>query len=203
MQTQAHLKLGTCASPPSNSTTRWRTTRGVIEHDARGDLALDALENYATVCKAIDAWTRAVAAYELLLQRKPDTAMQAKTRFDVAYCYYRAGKYDRAYALFTEVLPELATPELKAEAQFWMGACRFDQEDYEQAVNEYLKVSYSYPDLAQWSATAELKAADAYVRMGKTDRARSLLERIIAKYAAPATGAARPARVLERLCPGS
>jgi len=199
MQTQAHLKLGTLCFSAEQFDDALAHYSWVIEHDARGDLALDALENYATVCKAIDAWDRAVAAYELLLQRKPDTAMQAKTRFDVAYCYYRAGKYDRAYALFTEVLPELATPELKAEAQFWMGACRFDQEDYEQAVNEYLKVSYSYPDLAQWSATAELKAADAYVRMGKTDRARSLLERIIAKYGRTSDWGREAGKVLERL----
>lgn len=179
---QANLKLGTLNFSRENYEQSLQHYFEVIENDESGELALDAAKNFAFVCKTIEEWQKAVAAYEIILARWGDTGLEANTLFDIAFCHFRDKRYPDALEMFRQALPLLTERELAAESQYWIGEALFNMADYDKAIAEFLKVSYNYNDLVHWSATAELKAGEAYTKADQPDKAIRIYERIISKY---------------------
>lgn len=182
LSNQAHLKLGTIKFSEEKFDQALDHYYLVIQNDESGKLALDAARNFAYVCKTIEEWQKAIAAYEIILERWGDQQLEGETIFDIAYCHYRDRKFKNAAAMFARSLLLLENKELQAEAQYWIGESYRGMDDLEQAVSEFLKVAYNYPNFTQWAASAELKAGETYMEMNKPTRARQIYERIIDKY---------------------
>ncbi|HPR16764.1 MAG TPA: tetratricopeptide repeat protein [Candidatus Cloacimonadota bacterium] len=182
MSNQAHLKLGTINFSNEKYEEALEHYYKVIENDENGALAFDAARNFAYVCKTIEEWQKAIAAYQIILERWGDQKLEAQTIFDIAYCYYRDRKFKDAADMFARAIPLLKDDEVKAEAQYWIGESYFGMEDYVQSISEFLKVGYEYPKFTHWAASAELKAGEAYLEMNKKTKARQMYERIIDKY---------------------
>ena len=182
MSNQAHLKLGTINFSNEKYRDALNHYYTVIQNDQDGALALDAARNFAFVCKTIEEWKKAIAAYEIILERWGDQKLEGETLFDIAFCHYRDRKYNHAAEMFSRAIPLLQNAELQAEAQYWIGESYFGMENFETAVTEFLKVGYNYAKYTQWAASAELKAGEAYVEMRNIERARHIYERIIERY---------------------
>jgi tetratricopeptide (TPR) repeat protein len=181
---QAKFKLGLINFSEENFQESLKNYYYVIENDDDGKLALEAAQNFAHVCKTIEEWDKAIAAYEIILQKWGDGSLKGHTIFDIAFCYYRDKNYLKAVEIFRQAVNLIAEPELQAEAQYWIGMSFFGLDDFEQAVTELLKVSYSYDTYTQWAASAELQAGEAYQRIRSDAKARRIYERIIEKYGA-------------------
>jgi TolA-binding protein len=179
---QANMKLGTLNFSRENYQQALQHYYDVIENDETGKLALDAARNFAYVCKTIEEWQKAVAAYEIILERWGDSELEGNTLFDIAFCHFRDKRYPDAVEMFLAALQQLNDRELSAEAQYWIGEAWFNMADYDKAIAEFLKVSYNYSDYVQWAATAELKAGEAYSKAGEKDKAIRIYERVIDKY---------------------
>ena len=177
----AALKLGTLKFSQENYEKALDYYYDVIIHDSSGKYALDAANNFAFVCKSREEWQKAVAAYEIILEKWGDSELEGKTIFDIAYCHYRDHKYGEAIKMFNRAMP-LLDEDMQAESQFWKGEAYFSMEDYSDAVTEFLKVGYNYAGLTHWAASAELRAADAYVGMDDIVKAKRLYQRVIDKY---------------------
>ncbi|MCK5050918.1 MAG: tetratricopeptide repeat protein [Candidatus Cloacimonetes bacterium] len=182
MSNQAHLKLGTINFSKENFQKALSHYYKVIENDEDGKLAFDAARNFAFVCKTMKEWQKAIAAYQIILERWGDEGLEAKTVFDIAFCHFRDKKYAHAIEMFTRAIPLLADKEAQAEAQYWIGESLFGMESYEAAVSELLKVGYNYPQFTQWAASAELKAGEAYQNSNQFEKAIQIYERVIGKY---------------------
>ncbi len=182
MSNQAHLKLGTIKFSGEKYEEALEHYFQVIQNDENGDLAFDAARNFAFVCKTIEEWQKAIAAYQIILERWGDQKLEGETIFDIAYCHYRDRKYKNAVAMFARSTTLLESEEMKAEAQYWIGESYFSMEEFQQAVSEFLKVGYNYPQFTQWAASAELKAGEAYLEMNNRSKAKQIYERIIDKY---------------------
>jgi len=179
---QADMKLGTLNFSRENYQQALDHYYKVIVNDDTGELALDAANNFAYVCKTIEEWQKAVAAYEIILDRWGEQSLEGKTLFDIAFCHFRDRRYPDAIEMFSEAILLLEDKELAAEAQYWIGEAWFNMADYEKAITEFLKVSYNYNQFIQWSATAELKTGEAYAKDDKPEKARMIYERIITKF---------------------
>jgi len=182
MSNQAHLKLGTINFSQENYQKALSHYYKVIEQDEDGKLAFAAASNFALVCKTMKEWQKAIAAYQIILERWGDEGLEAKTIFDIAFCYFRDKKYSHAIDMFRRAIPLLENKEAKAEAQYWIGESLFGMEKYESAVSELLKVGYNYSEFTQWAASAELKAGEAYQNNKQFDKAAQIYERVIDKY---------------------
>ncbi|MBT3755678.1 MAG: tetratricopeptide repeat protein [Candidatus Cloacimonetes bacterium] len=182
MSNKAHLKLGTINFSKENFQKALSHYYKVIENDEDGKLAFDAARNFAYVCKTMKEWQKAIAAYQIILERWGDEGLEAKTVFDIAFCHFRDKKYSHAIEMFTRAIPLLEDKEAQAEAQYWIGESLFGMESYEDAVSELLKVGYNYPQFTQWAASAELKAGEAYQNSKEFDKATQIYERVISKY---------------------
>jgi TolA-binding protein len=199
MSNQAHLKLGTINFSQEKYQDALIHYYKVIENDQDGELAFDAARNFAFVCKTIEEWQKAVAAYQIILERWGDQNLEANTIFDIAFCHYRDKKYANAAEMFTRSIPLLNDAETQAEAQYWIGESYFGMDQYETAVSEFLKVGYNYPDFTHWAASAELKAGESYQDMKKIEKARRIYERIIDKYGRYSQWGTEAAKRLENL----
>ena len=164
-----------------------------------GSLAFDAAKNFAIVCKTIEEWQRAIEAYELILERWGDEGLEGETFFNIAYCQYRDRRYVDAINSFNKALPSLNDREMKAEAQYWIGESYFSMGQYDNAATEYLKVGYFYPEFKQWNAISELKLAESYIRQGRVDNARNILESIISKYGQNSDWSNQAQRILDQI----
>jgi TolA-binding protein len=182
MSKQAHLKLGTIKFSKENYREALNHYYIVIEKDEDGALAFDAARNFAFVCKTIEEWDKAIAAYQIIIERWGDQKLEGETLFDIAFCHYRDKKYDDAAEMFERSIPLLQDTELQAEAQYWIGESYFGMEDYETSIAEFLKVGYNYSEYVHWSASAELKAGEAYSEMRNIEKARRMYERIKERY---------------------
>ncbi len=181
---QANLKLGTLYFSQEKYEQALDHYFKVINGDETGKLALDAARNFAFVCKTIEEWDKAISAYELIMDKWGDKELESDAVFNIAYCYYRDKSYPKAVSMFEKALQLIDSEELKAESQYWIGESYMGMYMYNEAVTAFLKVSYNYPDQTRWSATSELQAAEAYIKLKKYERALTRLKSIIAKYGA-------------------
>ncbi|MBW6515976.1 MAG: tetratricopeptide repeat protein [Candidatus Cloacimonetes bacterium] len=179
---QAHLKLGTINFSEQQFQQALEHYHIVIQTDMTGNLAYDAAKNYAIVCKTIEDWQQAIEAYEIILERWGDGEEAGETLFNIAYCQFRDRKYLDAIRTFESALPLISDREMKAEAQYWIGESYFSMNQFDNAATEYLKVGYFYPEFVQWNAISELKLAEAYIRQGRYENARGVLNTVIEKY---------------------
>jgi len=179
---QAHLKLGTINFSQNQFQQALEHYHIVIQTDMTGSLAFDAAKNYAIVCKTIEDWQQAIEAYEIILERWREGEHEGETLFNIAYCQFRDRKYLDAIRSFERALPLLSDREMKAEAQYWIGESYFSMNQFDNAATEYLKVGYFYPEFVQWNAISELKLAEAYIRQGRDENARTVLQKVIEKY---------------------
>ncbi len=179
---RAQLKLGILYFSKEKYQDALNHYSYVIENDSTGTLALEATKNYAIVCKTIEEWGKAIDAYELIISRWGDDKVKAKTRFDIAFCYYRDKKYPKAAEMFEKAISNLKDDALKAEALYWIGESYFHNENYEEAVSNFLKVSYQYPDQIKWKKISDLRAAESYYQKGDYQKAKYMFKKVIKKY---------------------
>lgn len=184
IRNQAHLKLGTYYFSTENFEQAFEYYQSVMLNDSTGVYALDAASNYALLAKLTHEWEKAVQVYQMIIDRWGDQKINAETQFNIAFCYYQAKLYNKSIQVFEKYLNDFQTDELKAEALYWIGENQFSKEEYEIAVNAFLKVPYSYPNVIKWAAVAELRAGEAYLSNNQTDRAISQFKKVISSYGA-------------------
>jgi tetratricopeptide (TPR) repeat protein len=184
LRNQAYLKLGTINFTQENYDQALADYFYVIQNDDQGELAKDAARNFAFVAKRLEQWQKAVSAYEIILERWGDTGLQAETIFDIAFCHYRDKKYSNAVEMFRNAVSLLATDLQKAEAQYWLGESYYGMDLYETAITEFLKVSYNYPAITDWAASAELRAGECYLKMRQFAKAKTIFQRVVSKFGA-------------------
>ena len=95
---------------------------------------------------------------------------------------------------FTSFLKSYPTGPYSDNAQYWLGESYYVNRQFQPALGEFSKLLQSYPDSAKVSH-AKLKLGLIYAETGETERAKKLLEEVVAKY--PNTPQARLAQ--ERL----
>jgi len=172
----------------------------VLSIEPRGSLAREAYFNLGLSLEKLGKWDEAAATYRNLLARFPEYEGRDRVAVKVGYALQEAGRYDEAIIAYDTARPG-AEPEAGAEIQFWTAECHARAKDQEKAILAFLKVGYLFPDQTMWAATAELRAADLYVRTGRTDEARTVYRRVIERYGAGSQWGAMAGGELETLGP--
>jgi len=182
IRNQAHLKLGTYYFTNENFEQASQYYYSVMINDTTGVYALDAASNYAMLAKITKEWEKAVQTYQMIINRWGDKQISSETQFNIAFCYYQAKLYDKSILIFEKYFNTFLTDDLKAEALYWIAENYYAKEEYELAVNAFLKVPYSYPNVIKWAAVAELRAGESYLKNKQVDRAISTFKKVISLY---------------------
>lgn len=98
-----------------------------------------------------------------------------------AFGDYASGHYQAAIHGFELFLERFPNNSYASNAQFWLGDCYFNQQQYTQAVKAFEQVLNNYPN-APKNADALLKIAVAQLQLGAPDKARQAVETLTRRY---------------------
>lgn len=99
-------------------------------------------------------------------------------RLQIGLFFQKRKLYEEAIRAFSQVVEGSRQLRLQAEAQYWIGECYELQENFEQAILEYLKVTYLHSENDDWAITARYKAGIICEKLGRYEEAITLLKRV-------------------------
>ena len=91
------------------------------------------------------------------------------------------GQLDQARAAFQAVLDVRKEGELAAQAQLMRGETYFHQDQFHEALRDFLKVDILH-DSPRWQAAALLEAGKVYERLDQWADAAETYERLLSKF---------------------
>lgn len=91
------------------------------------------------------------------------------------------GNYQKAEELLTTVA-ESNSREVGAEAQYLLGVTKYEQGQYQEATQEFSNVSVLFEAYGEWVAKALLEQGKAYIQLGQSSEARSVLSTLVEEY---------------------
>jgi tol-pal system protein YbgF len=136
---------------------------------------------------------RVLTPFEAALA-KEEAALSGKSgegEFREALALIRQGQCAQATARLREFIRKNPNSDLADNAQYWIGACYFNQKEYPKAVTELTEVMLRYRK-GDKAPAALLMLADAFAATGETTDAKLVLQKILTEY--PRTEEAEQAR---------
>ncbi|MCG7852988.1 MAG: tol-pal system protein YbgF [Methanosarcinaceae archaeon] len=116
---------------------------------------------------------------------------ERESLYAAAYETFKEGKYEKARTEFQNFLKLHPRTEYSGNAQFWIGECYYNEQQYEKAILEYEKVVTSFPE-GNKVPYALLKQGLSFQQLGDKTSARLFLQQVIRDY--PNTNQAGVAR---------
>lgn len=110
-----------------------------------------------------------------------------------AFGDYASGRYQSAVHGFESFLQRFPNNSYASNAQFWLGDCYFNQQQYSLAIQEFNRVISDYQGAAK-APDALYKIAVAHLQLGQSDDARNVVELLNQRY--PNSTATQKAREL-------
>jgi len=98
-----------------------------------------------------------------------------------AFGDYASGRYQAAIHGFETFLQRFPNNSYASNAQFWLGDCYFNQQQYPLSIQEFERVLNDYPS-APKSPDSLLKIAIAQLQLGATDEARLAIDTLSQRY---------------------
>jgi len=105
----------------------------------------------------------------------------AERRYKAALAQLSAGQHAEAAARFRRFLRAHPRHDLADNAQYWLGECYYDLEDFVSASREFRRVVEAYPQ-GNKVPDALLKAGFAYIELGQTRAAERTLRELTRSY---------------------
>lgn len=110
-----------------------------------------------------------------------------------AFGDYASGRYQAAIAGFETFLVRFPNNSYASNAQFWLGDCYFNQQQYALAIDAFEQLLADYPNASK-SPDALLKMAIAHLQLGAPEQARQAVDTLGRRY--PDSTATQKAREL-------
>lgn len=128
---------------------------------------------------------------------EPADPAKEKLFYEAAFDLIKVKDFDKASQAFAAFLRKYPNSQYAGNAQYWLGEVNLAKGDLQGAGQAFAKVSQAYPQHAKVPDSL-FKLADVEMRLGNTDKAKGILQQVVAQY--PGTSAAQLAqRDLQRL----
>jgi tol-pal system protein YbgF len=115
---------------------------------------------------------------------------QGTTAYRQALALVQARRHDEAVAALRAFVKDFADHDYADNAQYWLGECFYDRQDYSAALREFRKVPEMFPQ-GNKVPDAQLKIAFSYLALGSRRPGRETLQLIVRDHGAhPAAGLA-------------
>ena len=138
-------------------------------------MTADALAKSGRSDKASELFKRVIDDY-------PDEKGFDAERLNIGLFFLKEKEYDSSFKSFMQVINNAEDNKLKAEAHFWLGETFQGSGRLEDAVIEYLKISYLYPENDMWAGTARFRAGEIFEMQGRADEAIMIYQKLSSKY---------------------
>ena len=138
-------------------------------------MTADALAKSGRIDKASELFKRVIDDY-------PDEKGFDAERLNIGLFFLKEKEYDLSFKSFTQVISSAEDDRLKVEAHFWLGETFQGLGRLENAVIEYLKISYLYPENDMWAGTARFRVGEIFEMQGRVDEAIMIYQKLSSKY---------------------
>jgi len=153
--------------------------RWVVDNGQTPHLRPAALRLLVRCYETIGRPDGAMAMVREFIREYPNDPDRLNLEVKIGSLYMALAEYGRAVEIFRRLRP-LAGADAEAEIQFKIGQSLALSGRWEEAVFEYLKVSYlSRETKLPWKTTAIFEAGRAFIKLDQLDRARSMFELVI------------------------
>jgi len=166
----------------------------IAEKLSRATFKINFVENFLGIGKKDAAVEAAEKGNRSANGRHKDVLNEKSEReslYAAAYETFKEGKYEKARTEFQNFLKLHPRMEYSGNAQFWIGECYYNEQQYEKAILEYEKVVTNFPE-GNKVPYALLKQGLSFQQLGDKTSARLFLQQVIRDY--PNTNQARVAR---------
>ncbi len=100
-----------------------------------------------------------------------ETSNNGDKLFRAAFCLDKMNFLDNAKKGYLKSLKFLANEKVIIESYYWLGSIEFKKENYNEALNYFLKIKLMYPFDEKWTPTASFRVANIYEKLGKRRKA--------------------------------
>jgi TolA-binding protein len=146
--------------------------------------------------KELEDLDNSVASYLKVINDYPDVTTADVQKLSIGIYFQEIQLYDLALKAFTQVAKLTKDPEIKLEAQYYIGETYYDAADFQQAILEFLKVTYmGFSPKNIWVSTARYKVAEIYESLGEWDKAMKIYQDLYTIFGSDKRGQ----KALERL----
>jgi tetratricopeptide (TPR) repeat protein len=128
-------------------------------------------------------WQEALDAADALKPTIADPPARDPVEFARGRALMGLGRLEEARAAFQAVIDSRRSGDLAAQARLMRGEAYFHEEQFLQALREFLQVDVLYPNAPRRRAAALLEAGKVYERLGRWDEAAETYQNIIANFA--------------------
>gem|GEM_PF-4915956 len=181
---QVRLSLGNFYHSRGNFHDALELYYEIITRDLDGSIAKDAAHNFALTAKHLQDWDIAIAAYKIIIDRWGQSHLDPETMLTIGFSFFQGKQFDQAHLLLKQILPELPTNDLKAEAQYWIAESFAGKLEFDTAITEFQNLKINYPRENRWTDLSDLKIAEMCYQKGDTDTSRSLFREIVRVHGA-------------------
>ncbi|HTY44962.1 MAG TPA: tetratricopeptide repeat protein [Patescibacteria group bacterium] len=148
-----------------------------VREQAKSDLAATALIAVADIYAKQNQMELALGTYQDVLKEYANLAHLIYPK--IAESYRKIGKYDDAVAFYRKSLDLVPVKEM-AHLQFKIAETREAQGKTDEAIQEYLQVTYLYPDNGDLNVRSLLRVASIYESKGNFPEALTIYQKIVA-----------------------
>ena len=174
------------------------TLRGLLEeqqHEIR-QLRQENLERYQTLDSRLSDTSGAQAGRQVSATEQPSTGTTApaaqgaaseadpakeKLYYDASFDLIKQREFDKAQQAFSAFLRKYPQSQYAGNAQYWLGEVSLVQGDLQAAGKAFALVSHTYPEHNKVPDSL-YKLADVERRLGNADKARGILQQVVAQY---------------------
>ena len=181
------------------------TLRGMLEEQQYelSKLRQESLERYQTLDSRLveGAGTPAPSSSTAAASQAQRSASQGsdepadpekeKLYYDASFDLIKERDFDKAQQAFTAFLRKYPNSQYAGNAQYWLGEVSLVQGDLQAAGKAFALVADNYPQHNKVPDSL-YKLADVERRLGRADRARGILQQVVAQY--PSSSAAQLAQ---------
>jgi TolA-binding protein len=168
---------------------RWKTFSSPEEQ-------AHALLHAAQSAGRLKQWEKSLDWAAQCVRQFPALPAASEALFQQGWAQQNLGKTAEALALYQQVIDRSPNEELAARAQFQIGKLQFDQKQYSEASQSFVKVVYGY-SFPRWQAEAAFASAGVYEAQGKKKEALKAYQDLIRDYPQSDKVPAAKARVEE------
>ncbi len=175
----------------------------IYETISEGEQGSDLLKyrsryNAAITFEKTEDWYRAALMYSKIFDRDQAFLTNNNLKVSAGFAWFNAGEYGKALNYFKEVVDAKGS-ERAAEAHFWYAKTLDHVNRVEEAIEEYLKVSYLYRGEGMWGLTALFEVGQIYERSADYDRAERMYQQIVDQDGTQGTLGSRALVYLEKM----
>jgi TolA-binding protein len=155
------------------------------------ELQKQAVLRAGQVQASLEDWEASQAEFDKFIAGNPRHNLVRTAHLGLGWALQNQEKHDAAIKSFEKAVADDVRDETGARAQFLLGECYFELENFDKAVIEFAKTEalYKFP---QWQSKAIFEMARALARQNKPALAKRQYQRLVDTY--PETQAAKAAK---------